>query len=462
MERAMVRRRCLRGRDLAALVLLIVPTLLGAADDWKFDVLKLKNGAVFQGLLVEESASEIRFRNVRRSAGQPTVVIPAATFQRAEIASLDKLTAKEREELSERLKLLDPTGKLEETRMDNLELKPVPWVQGKEEALGYTSVHFVLISNAREDIVRRSAVKLEQIYGAYTRFLPARQKAGKPTTIVLARTLKEYQSINKDFGRNILNPAYYDPARNQVVCASDLQELGDDLERVRKKHQALLDKLNQDESALKKKFKGGNIPASLKPALNAINASRQEIHQANGKNDGIFAAATKQLFQTLYHEAFHAYLTNFVYPASEAEVPRWLNEGLAQIFETAIVEAGDLRVGHVAKDRLEIIRTAARKNELVPLADLLKAGPKQFLVAHASEQAASDRYYLNSWALASYLAFDRGLIGTPALHNYVQALKRKTDDLEAFRALVGKPLAQFDKEYQQYLANLRPDGTAKK
>src|SRR6516225_9397706 len=64
------------------------------------------------------------------------------------------------------------------------------------------------------------------------------------------------------------------------------------------------------------------------------------IYNGNVKNDGLFKEATRHLFQTLYHEAFHAYLVNFVYPPEDGEAPRWLNEGLAQIFETAIVEAG--------------------------------------------------------------------------------------------------------------------------
>jgi len=33
-------------------------------------------------------------------------------------------------------------------------------------------------------------------------------------------------------------------------------------------------------------------------------------------------------------------------------VPLWLDEGLAQIFETALVEAGELRVGHAERSRL--------------------------------------------------------------------------------------------------------------
>src|SRR5208283_1264672 len=94
--------------------------------------------------------------------------------------------------------------------------------------------------------------------------------------------------------------------------------------------------------------------------------ARQAIASANTTNEELFQKATQQLFQTLYHEAFHAYLANFVFPPSEGTVPRWLNEGLAQIFETALVEAGELRVGHITPIRLTNIQEAVKKGEVVP------------------------------------------------------------------------------------------------
>src|SRR5262249_28028626 len=95
---------------------------------------------------------------------------------------------------------------------------------------------------------------------------------------------------------------------------------------------------------------------------------------------------------------------------------------------------------------------------LVPLAELLKAGPQQFLLAHASDQEASDRHYLNSWGLAFYLTFDQHLLGTPALDQYVHRLKRGGDAVEAFRELIGKPLPDFETSFHAYLLDLREDG----
>jgi hypothetical protein len=46
------------------------------------------------------------------------------------------------------------------------------------------------------------------------------------------------------------------------------------------------------------------------------------------------------------------------------------------------------------------------------------------------------------------------------MDDYVRALHRHTDPVEAFRDLVGRPLPQFEKDFVHYLEHLRPDGTA--
>ncbi|HEY7153099.1 MAG TPA: DUF1570 domain-containing protein, partial [Gemmataceae bacterium] len=197
------------------------------------------------------------------------------------------------------------------------------------------------------------------------------------------------------------------------------------------------------------------IPVELRTLLAD---KRREIDAAEAHNKATFNRAQRRLLQRLFHEAFHAYLLNFVYPPRDGELPRWLNEGLAQIFETAVFEVGELRIGHADKERLDAVRVALSKDALLPLADLLRCGAKQFQVAHDGDKQVSDRYYLASWALAFYLTFDRKVVGTPALDAYVRDLKRGTDPLDAFRTLTGQPLSKFEKDFQDYLKHLRPDG----
>jgi len=439
----------------------IVPSMLSlavllqpaeAAENWKFEAVHLKNGRTFHGLVVTETDTQVVFKRVLRHPGDRTTVYETS-FRRDEVVRIDRLTGKERDLLEARVKALDRAG--EKRRLESLDLKVVPWGEDAKAGLSYTTPYFLLRSNAREDIVRRAALRLEQIYAAYVGFLPPRYPTAQPTTILLIKSKSEYEALLQKQGRPLLNPAFYDCAANQIVCASDLERLGDELERIRKEQLGLAEQLKQTEAKLRKEYK--NNSELLKERLQEVRAAWEKIKRTNARNDEKFAKATRHLFQTLYHEAFHAYLANFVYPPAEAEVPRWLNEGLAQIFETAIVDIDELLVGRPDPERLKAAKAAEQKEQLVDLEDLLRADAKPFLVAHAGDKQVSDRYYLTSWALAFYISFECKKLGTPELDEYVRTLKRGADPGSAFSKLVGQPLPACEEAFQ-YLHDLRGNG----
>lgn len=438
---------------LAAVLLAAVPaqSVNGA---WKFDVLHLKNGRSVQGMLLDETPSVIRFHYVRRNPGVPTVAI-VTSFDRTEVARVERLSTGDRLELAGRLRALNAHSRDERVRSEQLELRPAPWGQDEKGGLAYRSSYFVLVSNARPDIIRRAALQLEEIYAAYARFVPPRHATAAPTRLRLVRSLAEYQALLRAQGRTLANPAFYDVAANEILCASDLQRLDQLLDEARRQHDDQLARIAKLEVEVRK-LRKGPVRDRL---VRQIADGRKTIAAANEQNETLFRAATARLFRMLYHEAFHAYLANFVYREDETDVPRWLNEGLAQVFETAFVEAGELRVGHADRRRLERVKATVRQGELFPVADLLDAGPKQFLVEHASDQQESDRAYLTSWALAFYLTFERRLLGTPRMDAYVKVLKQGADARKAFGDLIGQPIPAFEKAFHQYLLSLRPDGS---
>jgi len=479
-----------RRRWLVALFLpiLAVPVLGQPAAEpaWKFDKLRTKNGLAFQGILVAENETSVRFHDVRRNPARPTVVV-ARTFARSAIERIERLDARDRERLAERLKALDPTGKVEDTRIRGLELKAAEWQWGRERKGGLSyngEEHFLLFSTARRDIVERAVLRLEEVYAAYTSFLPPRPlekivpmptrtvtalhelfgalKPAPPrlflrsrTTILLAQSRAEYHEMLKSTGLNILNPAYYDATRNEVVCASELEQLGDKLEEIRKEHERQSAWVKREEEKAKK-LPAGEVRDRV---LREIETARQEIIKVTAANEAQFREATHHLFQTLYHEAFHAYLASYVWPPTERTVPRWINEGLAQVFENAVVEAGVLHVDRPDANRLERVKRALKaekpEEQLVRLADLLRSDAKQFLIEHAGDRRAAARHYLTSWALAYYLAFDRQLLGSRKLDEYIDALTREGDPQAAFVKLIGQELPQFEKEFHDYLAKLK-------
>jgi hypothetical protein len=439
-------------------------------DDWKYDKVYRKKGDFYQGLVLGRGGGELRMWYIVRNPGRPTVFfhihLPEAEIERVELlpeAEREKLRVRfealrqEHRQMPDLFKALQ-NDKISIPGADKIHFTEEPWPgDNKSKALVYRSSHFQLVSNVPRRIALVAASQLEQVYAAYAHRLPPRAK-GRPTTILLPHSRADYRALMRGQGRTLLNPAFFDPDKNQIVCAFDWQAMNAELQRVYRHHVELRAKIVDCEFELRKAYKG-DIPTELKAELTA---KRRQIHDADMRNQETFACAGRHLFQRLFHEAFHAYLLNFVYPPREGELPRWLNEGLAQIFETAVFEAGELRIGHADKERLAAVQRALDHKTLLPLSDLLRSGAKQFQVAHDGNKQLSDRHYLASWALAFYLTFDRKLLGTPALDGYVRQLKRGTDPLDAFHELTGQSLSAFERDFHHYLEHLRPDGSVRR
>src|SRR5262245_2656440 len=451
-------------RALAALAILAAP---GAAapttpltPDWSFDVLTLKKGPVHKGLLLEELPTGVRFKVIGRAPGKPTVVW-TIVFRKDEIARLDKLSDDDRAALKAKLEEIDLTPEAEARRLGKLDLKEVDWHGMKGAGLRYESDYFSLVSDAPEEVVRRAAYRLENVYAAYARYLPPRFAGGAPTVIHVHQSFADYQRAVSGGGA-VRNPAFYNPAANRIVCGTDLQKLGDDLARFRLEAKQALEELDKQEAELIRLY--GKKP-ELARHLQPVKDRKTRIKQVAAANEEAFERATRQMFQTLYHEAFHAYAGQFVYPPAgrgrtdgPGELPRWLNEGMAQVFETAVFEAGELRIGHADRTRLEKAQDALGKKEFPPLTDILAAGPKVFVVNHAGDRSEADRAYVATWAVASYLMFDRRVLGSDGLDEFVKSANAGRDPVKDFEKLVGQPLPEFEKSLHSWLRRLRANG----
>src|SRR5262249_2092207 len=133
------------------------------ASAWPMDEIVLNNGARFHGLILSENPTQYRMRPVRRPPGNPTTRL-TTNFNRQDVLFVNKLNDADRAALRERLADLDPDGAGERRRMEAVELASVGWLGKPDGAKRYDSDYFSLVSSASEEVTRRAAVRLEQVY----------------------------------------------------------------------------------------------------------------------------------------------------------------------------------------------------------------------------------------------------------------------------------------------------------
>lgn len=115
--------------------------------------------------------------------------------------------------------------------------------------------------------------------------------------------------------------------------------------------------------------------------------------------------------RVIFHEAVHWHLS-----AAARTLPRWMDEGLAEVFSSFSISGDLFEVGGPPGDPLRRMRTTPP----LPIAELLAVDALQFNGQHTE---LTNVFYSQSWALMHSLLFDSGeaglarmaaFLGTPA------------------------------------------------
>jgi hypothetical protein len=153
------------------------------------------------------------------------------------------------------------------------------------------------------------------------------------------------------------------------------------------------------------------------------------------------------LWQVLAHEGFHQFLG---YELGLC-VPMWLNEGLAQYFETSYPrKPSGLQTGLVSKRRLLAAQRLIRAQRAPALAELLQMDRATF---YADPQVN----YPMSWALVYYL-FNRdgSTYRNSRFRRFLQDLKFGQDEFVSFQRRFGRDSYQWQRDFEMFILNLQP------
>ncbi|HYG76994.1 MAG TPA: DUF1570 domain-containing protein [Planctomycetota bacterium] len=443
------------------------------------DVLKLKNGDEHRGLLVSEDNKEIVFDLVMSGKNVSKIMLSRTTFSKDEVADLKKITDQERsaartyiataEDQARKDSILEKEVVLEEVMLPALK-DANKQVRGKKIELE----HFTIISNAGDDFLKRAAFRLNKVFNAYKQYFGVDRNTGKKVTVLIYGSMANYYA---DAGQGIKNPAFYAPDHKLICAGVDIAKYEAQIAQIRAHHKDLTSqltewkiKVNNARSQVQQAVSrardqinagGKGTTAAGQAAMDRISQQQRDwqvqigqhekvvndlqaqIEALNRRNDIVFNEYTQAMFATLYHEGFHAFLDNFLMPEGlSRQVPRWLNEGLAQYFEVSRIEADRLILGQDSRERLALLRKFKNENALIPLDKFATAGQSDYIVHEISNLENSTKNYLQAWLVTNIIG-EKGRLKKEVLQEYAKLLEAKKPPLEALSTLAGMSTAEL-------------------
>lgn len=162
------------------------------------------------------------------------------------------------------------------------------------------------------------------------------------------------------------------------------------------------------------------------------------------------------LRRTLRHEAFHQFAFEVIGP----NLPVWLNEGIAQVFEEGIYTGDRFLIEQVPPRRLRQLGDDMKNGRLVPFDDFVFMDHKTWALNMRDRDKGATQYN-QAWAMVHFLVYARDpRTGEPAYRqrffDMLTAIRSGTPADEAFTAQFTTNFDGFQRRFIEYARALQP------
>lgn len=304
---------------------------------------------------------------------------------------------------------------------------------GEDYRIKYTD-HFVVLTNAEEEIVKDFLPRLEKTYASVHRFVDqvgVKIKYPKEKLpILFCHDFPEYTKRCRQFtGEPAPSDAagLYWPEPLNFSLFYDMSQVD-----FIKETTAKAEKLRQEAAATSDR-----------------NAKKDKLREADWYVNRIAIYQQEQNRSVVQHEVAHQLLFNLQFHTLEGDNPQWFVEGMATLFEPPPGKTG-AGFNVINQGRLGEIRDVLRVMET----DELKA----FIAQRYGGGMLSSQGYAQSWALCYYLVKTK----RKQLQKYVELIKKRPpgklistkQNLEEFENCFGKVDNSFNKKFTNYITKL--------
>lgn len=435
---------------------------LRVAAPWPLERITLVAGRTLEGLVDDgPDADDVGIVEVVRRPGRPMYLVARRLPARA-VASIERLPDAERQVLAARIEAFRTGDRTQRESAAAVALERHE-VDGPWSSMG---PWYTVESSASQSLTRQAIVRLESLFDAFERLVPAAGADPTPRRldVRLCGSQADYARMQTTVGITAANPAFYLPQRGLLVAGSDVttvveeaQLAADGLDAAVERQRGLDADVATGLRDLATALESQGIAPSQRAEIVARTRARWQrekaatlarVEQARKENAAVVERARREFFTALAHEAWHAYADLRL--GHGGRLPPWLDEGLAQVFETGLLEAGELRLDAPDSQRLRRLAQLLDATRASLLPSLVVDGEKQFIVDHGTAAAESRQAYLLAWGVAYDLA-----LGAPVLS--ARALEAAADagaDRAWLESLVGMPLADYETAWRSRMLAL--------
>jgi hypothetical protein len=165
------------------------------------------------------------------------------------------------------------------------------------------------------------------------------------------------------------------------------------------------------------------------------------------------------LRRTIQHEAFHQFAHSFVSP----NLPVWVNEGLAQVFEESIWTGTQFAMGQVPPRRVRQLNDDLKNGRFIPFREMLALSDDQWADAF-KDAGRVDLQYNQAWAMVHFLIYAADDNGQPRFRGrflkWLKAINQGQDARAAFVAAFSDNIDGFELRFREWAARLTPTAEA--
>jgi uncharacterized protein DUF1570 len=190
--------------------------------------------------------------------------------------------------------------------------------------------------------------------------------------------------------------------------------------------------------------------------INATNTGGMFFYspKSQGLATWVQGRSRSQTFQVLQHEGFHQFGFNYL----GQELPIWMNEGLAQYFEDAIIVGERMTTGHANARRVEQVRSALKNDRAMDFADVIALTTDDWNKTLQGDPADAALMYAQAWSVTFFLIHGDDERYQSDFARYLQKVSTGQDSQAAFHEAFGaRDMSPMARRWKNFAAKQTPD-----